>query len=142
MGIRSLKDTDGDEDRGDVNVAGDVDGTRHENEDGALPTHGPNVDACLWVGAHWAEKLVLLDQGWTREQGRSLGRMRARWVSSQWPPTQEAESSLLGHPLLAPPQALKGSNPWGPTHPQDTEKKSNGVTLLLKTRQSITQCCP
>lgn len=124
MGIRSLKDTDGDEDHGDVNVAGDMDGTRHENEDGALPTCGPNMDACLWVGAHWAEKLVLLDQGWTREQGRSLGRMRARWVSSQWPPTQEAESSLLGHPLLAPPQALQGGEqPLGPHPPPGHRKK-------------------
>lgn len=99
-------------------MAEHVDETRHENEDGALPTYGPNVDACLWVGAHWAEKLVLLDQGWTGEQGRSLGRTRALWVGSQGPPTQEAESSWLGHPLLAPPQALQGGEqPLGPRPP-------------------------
>lgn len=38
MGIRSLKETGTVEDGRDANVAGDMDGTRHENADGALPT--------------------------------------------------------------------------------------------------------
>lgn len=75
-GDQSLKETEGGEGSGgrDTNVAEHVDETRQENEDGALPTYGPNVDACLWVGAHWAEKLVLLDQGWTGEAGEVPGK--------------------------------------------------------------------
>lgn len=42
MEIRFPRETDGD---GDVDVAGDMDGIRHEDVDGALPSYNQNVDA-------------------------------------------------------------------------------------------------
>lgn len=38
MGIRSLKEAGTVEDGRDANLAGDMDGTKHENADWALPT--------------------------------------------------------------------------------------------------------
>lgn len=45
MEIRFPRETDGDGDGGDVDVAGDMDGIRHEDVDGALPSYNQNVDA-------------------------------------------------------------------------------------------------